>query len=167
MVFPIVRSGCRCAADFLSKTYGGILYEKKINIVKRGEKNGIYIEILNVRNFDEENYDEAWLTVRVVKHPVEGLSEELKDEINNIKGDNKINNRMAEIRNYGGKLSFDGRFRNNTDTFKRNLTMVDRDMPEIFADMLLHFYYNRGSGNEGIGNETGILSNSICLIIRN
>lgn len=83
-------------------------------------------------------------------YKVEGLSEELKDEINNIKGDNKINNRMAEIRKYGGKLSFDGRFRNNTDTFKRNLTMVDRDMPEIFADMLLHFYNNRGSGNEGI-----------------
>lgn len=30
------------------------------------------IEILNVMNFDEEKYDEAWLTVRAVKHPVEG-----------------------------------------------------------------------------------------------
>ena len=30
------------------------------------------IEVLNVRNFDKENYDEAWLTVRAVKHPVEG-----------------------------------------------------------------------------------------------
>ena len=30
------------------------------------------IDILNVRNFNEENYDEAWLTVRAVKHPVEG-----------------------------------------------------------------------------------------------
>ncbi len=30
------------------------------------------IEILNVRNFKEENYDEAWLTVCAVKHPVAG-----------------------------------------------------------------------------------------------
>lgn len=30
------------------------------------------IEILNARNFKEENYDEAWLTVRAVKHPVAG-----------------------------------------------------------------------------------------------
>lgn len=81
----------------------------------------------------------------------EKLSCEQVDEINRIKGDNKINNRMEKIRNYGGKLSFTGRFRNNTDIFKRNLTMVDRDMPEIFADMLSHYYYNRGSGNEGIG----------------
>lgn len=78
--------------------------------------------------------------------------DKMKDEINKIKGDNKINKRMEKIKKeYGGKLSFDGKFRNNTDIFKRNLTMVDRDMPEIFADMLLHFYENRGSGNEGIG----------------
>lgn len=30
------------------------------------------IEILNVRNFDEKNYDDAWLIVRAKKHPVEG-----------------------------------------------------------------------------------------------
>lgn len=79
------------------------------------------------------------------------LSREQMDEINKINGANTINNRMAKIREHNGKLSFDGRFRNNTDIFKRNLTMVDRDMPEIFADMLLHFYQHKGSGNEGIG----------------
>lgn len=84
-------------------------------------------------------------------YKVEGLSEELKDEINNIKGEYKINNRMAKIKEYGGKMSFDGRFRNSTEKFKRNLTMIDRDMPEMIADMLLHFYEKRAGGNEGIG----------------
>lgn len=82
---------------------------------------------------------------------VEGLSEELKDEINNYNGENKINRRMRKIKEKGGTLSFDGRFRNNTDIFKRNLAMIDGDMPEIFADMLLHFYDKRAGGNEGIG----------------
>lgn len=86
---------------------------------------------------------------------VEGLPEELlkelKDEINNCNGDNKINRRMRKIKEKGGMLSFDGRFRNNTDIYKRNLAMIDGDMPEIFADMLLHFYDKRAGGNEGIG----------------
>ncbi len=86
-------------------------------------------------------------------YKVEGLTREQADEINEIKGITLISERMAKIRDYRGKLSFAGRFENKetTETFKRNLTMIDRDMPEIIADMLLDFYNNKGSGNEGIG----------------
>ncbi len=83
-------------------------------------------------------------------YKVEGLTREQAHEINEIKGITLISDRMTKIRGY--KLSFDGRFGNNTEIFKRNLTMVDRDMPDILADMLLDFYRNKGSGNKGIGN---------------
>lgn len=85
-------------------------------------------------------------------YKVKGLTCEQAVEINEIKGNKPISDRMTKIREYRGKLSFDGRFGNEekTETFKRNLTIVDEDgdMPEILADMLLDFYTSKCEGGE-------------------
>lgn len=70
-------------------------------------------------------------------YKVKGISSKQAEEINNIDTRNKIIDRMAKIREYGGKIEFCGM---NHDGFKRNLIMVDSSMPGIIANMLLYFY---------------------------
>jgi hypothetical protein len=70
-------------------------------------------------------------------YKVSGLTSEQAKEINAIDTRNKIQERMAKIREYGGNLTFADM---NHDGFKRNLIMVDSSMPQILASMLLYFY---------------------------
>lgn len=70
-------------------------------------------------------------------YKVEGLTDEQANEINAINTQYKIKDRMAKIREYGGKITF---FEMNHAGFKRNLIMVDSSMPGIIANMLLYFY---------------------------
>ncbi|MCM1172574.1 MAG: HpaII family restriction endonuclease [Clostridium sp.] len=68
---------------------------------------------------------------------VEGITNKQAEEINNINSKNKIMDRMAKIREYGGIMEF---IDVNHDGFRRNLIMVDSNMPKIIANMLLYFY---------------------------
>lgn len=70
-------------------------------------------------------------------YKVEGITHEQANEINAIDTRNKIKDRMAKIREYGGKITYSGM---NHAGFKRNLIMVDSSMPQILANMLLYFY---------------------------
>lgn len=68
---------------------------------------------------------------------VAGISHEQAEKINAIDTRNKIQDRMAKIREYGGTLKYVGM---NHAGFKRNLIMVDSSMPEILGNMLLYYY---------------------------
>ena len=68
---------------------------------------------------------------------VDGITHEQANEINAIETRNKIKDRMAKIREYGGKITYSGM---NHTGFKRNLIMIDSSMPQILANMLLYFY---------------------------
>lgn len=68
---------------------------------------------------------------------VDGISSIQAKEINSIDTRTKIQDRMKKIREYGGKLYFSGISHMG---FRRNLIMIDSNMPEILANMLLCFY---------------------------
>jgi hypothetical protein len=68
---------------------------------------------------------------------VDGISNIQAKEINAINTRTKIQDRMKKINEYGGKLSFSGMSHLG---FRRNLIMIDSNMPEILANMLLCFY---------------------------
>lgn len=63
-------------------------------------------------------------------------------EINDIQTGSKIRDRLSAIEKKGRSLQFHDVSNQN---FKLNLKMIDTVMPEIVAEMLLHFY--RGQGN--------------------
>lgn len=70
-------------------------------------------------------------------YKIQGISSEQAKEINAIESRNKIQDRMAKIREYGGTIQYSDM---NHIGFKRNLIMVDSSMPEILGNMLLYFY---------------------------
>jgi hypothetical protein len=101
--------------------------------------NKMNINISTLQNYIEEETD---IIVGGDKasnfiYRVEDITSEQAEEINAIDTRNKIQERMAKIREYGGKFTFTGM---NHDGFKRNLIMVDSSMPQILASMLLYFY---------------------------
>lgn len=64
------------------------------------------------------------------------------DEINEIETSPKITNRISEIRTRG----FDVKFRNiQSETLHLNLQLIDSDLPQIIAELLLLKYSNYGN----------------------
>lgn len=70
-------------------------------------------------------------------YKVTGITDEQMAEINAIESKNKIIDRMAKIRELGGKVEF---FDLYHPGFKRNLIMIDSLMPQIVGEMLLYYY---------------------------
>lgn len=68
---------------------------------------------------------------------VEGITVEQAKEINDIDTNTKIKDRMKAIKECGGTLEFVGM---NHAGFKRNLMMIDTNMPQIIGNMLLYHY---------------------------
>ena len=68
---------------------------------------------------------------------VEGLDRDLIDEINSIKTLRKFKDRMKAITSNGGKLIFHSM---ENETFRENLRMIDGQMPEMVATMLVGHY---------------------------
>jgi len=73
---------------------------------------------------------------------VNGLSEVDADRINAIDTPRKIKDRFSEIAASGGHLSF---CKMESQKFKNNLFMIDSQMPEIVAQMLLGYFSGRAS----------------------
>lgn len=68
---------------------------------------------------------------------ITGLDRSRIEEINAIDTRNKIKDRMAKIREYGGKIEF---VDVSHKGFKRNLIMIDSMMPTMMGNALLCFY---------------------------
>lgn len=68
---------------------------------------------------------------------VTGLTERQAEEINLINTPKKIKDRMNAINEFGGEITFVGM---EHQGFKRNLIMVDSNMPQIIGNMLLYYY---------------------------
>jgi len=72
-------------------------------------------------------------------YEVAGLDSSGVEIINAIETKNKLIDRMAEIADKGGTLSF---VEMENATFRSNLTMIDSQMPVIVAEMLIGYYDN-------------------------
>lgn len=70
-------------------------------------------------------------------YKVSGISLEQLEEINAIDTRTKIKDRISKIIEYGGRMEYLGM---NHDGFKRNLIMIDSNMPQLIGNMLLYFY---------------------------
>lgn len=70
-------------------------------------------------------------------YKVSGITHEQMLEINAIETRNKIIDRIAKIKEYGGVITFD---RVSHDGFKRNLVMIDSLMPALMGNLLLYYY---------------------------
>ena len=70
-------------------------------------------------------------------YKINGLDSSLISEINSIKTDRKIKDRMKAIADNGGQLVFQDM---ENHTFYNNLIMIDSQMPVIVAQMLIGYY---------------------------
>lgn len=92
------------------------------------------------------------------------------EDVNIIEGRSKIRDRLNFILNGGGSLDFVGI---NSQTFSRNLMMIDTVLPRILSEMLLQFYLGNGpsvktlSEIDGIGGEYGLDKKSVSFKIKN
>lgn len=68
---------------------------------------------------------------------IKGINHDQMEEINAIDSKNKIKDRIAKIKEYGGSLEY---YDMNHKGFKRNLIMIDSMMPALMGDALLYFY---------------------------
>ena len=68
---------------------------------------------------------------------VKGITSKQAEEINVIDTKTKIKERMKAIKDYGGTVEYAGM---NHAGFKRNLMMIDTNMPQIIGNMLLYHY---------------------------
>lgn len=68
---------------------------------------------------------------------VKGITSKQAEEINAIDTKTKIKERMKAIRDCGGTVEYAGM---NHAGFKRNLMMIDTNMPQIIGNMLLYHY---------------------------
>lgn len=68
---------------------------------------------------------------------VKGITSKQAKEINAIDTKTKIKERMKAIKDCGGTLEYAGM---NHAGFKRNLMMIDTNMPQIIGNMLLYHY---------------------------
>lgn len=64
------------------------------------------------------------------------------DEINSIDSHRKIRDRLNAILETGAKLNFFGM---SSSTFKENLRTIDTVLPNIIAQMLMDYYFGKGS----------------------
>lgn len=74
------------------------------------------------------------------------------DEVNKIATRSKVRDRIASIRDSGGKLVFIGM---QSDIYKNNLRMQDSNYPAVMARMLQYFY-------EGNGYELDVLGKIVA-----
>lgn len=72
-----------------------------------------------------------------IVYKVEGLNNEDVWRINSIDTRTKIQDRCAEIKRLGGVVSFD---RFSSGRFEENLSIIDGDMPQIIAEIVLRHY---------------------------
>jgi len=72
-------------------------------------------------------------------YKVNGITPRQMEEINSIESKQKIKERMAKIKEYGGSLSYANL---SHPGFKRNLIMIDSKMPELMGNMLQYYYEN-------------------------
>lgn len=68
---------------------------------------------------------------------VKGITSKQAEEINVIDTKTKIKERMKAIKDCGGTVEYAGM---NHAGFKRNLMMIDTNMPQIIGNMLLYHY---------------------------
>ena len=68
---------------------------------------------------------------------VKGITSKQAEEINAIDTRTKIKERMKAIKDCGGTVEYAGM---NHAGFKRNLMMIDTNMPQIIGNMLLYHY---------------------------
>ena len=68
---------------------------------------------------------------------VKGITSKQVEEINAIDTKTKIKERMKAIKDCGGTVEYAGM---NHAGFKRNLMMIDTNMPQIIGNMLLYHY---------------------------
>ncbi|MFA7285668.1 MAG: HpaII family restriction endonuclease [Candidatus Paceibacterota bacterium] len=72
---------------------------------------------------------------------ISGLSDKDITEINKISSKSKVRDRLREIINRGGKISF---AKIDSLVFEKNLRKVDTVLPEIVAELLLAYYGDLG-----------------------
>ena len=70
-------------------------------------------------------------------YKVKGITSKQAEEINAIDTKTKIKERMKAIKDCGGTVEYAGM---NHAGFKRNLMMIDTNMPQIIGNMLLYHY---------------------------
>ncbi len=73
---------------------------------------------------------------------VNGVSKNDIDKINKINTKTKLKDRIESIYKLGGSLTF---YKIEKDSMEYNLSMIDSNMPNIVAQMLLQFFVNRTS----------------------
>lgn len=93
-------------------------------------------------------------------YKISGIDKKLIEKINSIESTAKVRDRLAAVITAGGSFSYAGI---SSDTFRRNMRMVDTVLPEIMAQLLLAFYLGKGAVLpeliENLGEtETNILS---------
>lgn len=70
---------------------------------------------------------------------VKGLSSNVLDEINSLKTKKTVKDRIKQIEALGGRFVFD---RLEKESMQQNLEMIDQDMPNLMATMLLEYFRN-------------------------
>lgn len=90
--------------------------------------------------------------------------------VNSIGGHSKIRDRVQAIVSAGGTFEFVGL---SSQTFAKNLRMLDTVMPQILAELLLHFYLGDGASVkeltelDGIGSEYELDQKSVSYKVKN
>lgn len=72
-----------------------------------------------------------------IRYIVYGLTNDQINEVNSINTKTKLKDRLARIYKLGGKISFN---QIESDTFDKNLKMVDMLLPKVLAEVLLKSY---------------------------
>ena len=91
------------------------------------------------------------------------------DEANSIDGRSKIRDRIKYILDNGGAFAFTGL---SSQTFTKNLMMVDTVLPNIMAEILFQFYLGNGPAVkdlceiDGIGSEYGLDKRSVGFKVK-
>lgn len=88
-------------------------------------------------------------------YKVNGLTREQIEEINKIDTANKIKDRLAMIKEYGGSLEF---FEVCNKTFRSNLIMIDSRLPEIIGEILLYYYMGSQKKCSDVVKEVSVLN---------
>jgi type II restriction enzyme len=83
------------------------------------------------------------------------LNNALIETINAINSKSKIRDRLSAIESYQSTLSLK---KLQSDNFKRNLTMIDSQFPQILGEMLKLFFQGQGSTISGLTNSINTIN---------
>ena len=75
-------------------------------------------------------------------YEIEGVTEDEIETINAIDSRSKVRDRLAKVLELGGSFKYSGM---ESEVFSKNLRKVDTVLPEIVAELLLAYYYGKGS----------------------